>query len=430
MLMAPGLNPLRAVLGNGVTIVSRQTRKTPAVTINVALPAGAVIDPADKSGAAYLLSRVIDRGTLTRSASEIAEALDNRGISLTATASRTMFSLVCTCLSEDFEQVFALLADIIMSPCIPQGELTTRRGEVMTALRQDQDNPAVRAMEELMLLLYGREHPYGRGVKGTVGSVEALTRNDLLQLHSTRFAPDQLSVVIVGDVDGPRAQACAALAFGEWRGPTPSPVVLRAPVRSTERRFVTIPLMNKAQADVAYGFTSIARSDSRYYAFLLMNNVLGQYAMGGRLGDSIRERQGMAYYAFSGFDASVIPGPLTVRAGVAASNVDRAIASIDAELETIRTNGVTGRELAESRQYMIGSMPRALETNEGIAGFLQNAELFGLGLDYDRRLPSLLTGVTIDDVNAAATTLDPSQATIVVAGPYRAGNDGVSLAEG
>ena len=80
---------------------------------------------------------------------------------------------------------------------------------------------------------------------------------------------------------------------------------------------------------------------------------------------------------------------------------------------------MTGRELAESRQYLVGSMPRSLETNAGIVAFLQNAEFFGLGLDYDSRLPTLLTMVTIDEVNAAAQALDPSRATIVVAGPYQ-----------
>jgi zinc protease len=421
MLMTPGLNPSRTVLPNGVTVVSNATHKTPAVTINLAVRAGAVVDPPLRAGAAYLLSRVIDRGTVTRSASDVAEALDNRGISLTTTASRTSSSLVCTCLSDDFEAVLALLGDIVTSPTVPDAELTTRRGEVITGLRQDEDNPAVRATEELMTLLYGPDHPYGRRVKGTHETVEALTRGDLLDLHRSRFVPDQLSVVIVGDADRARVETCAAGVFGEWRGSGPAdPIELPPPPAAAGRRFVALPMMNKAQADIAYGFVSIARSDPRYYAFLLMNNVLGQYAMGGRLGDSIRERQGMAYYTFSGFDASVVPGPLVVRAGVAASNVDRAIASIDAEIATISRNGVTGRELAESRQYLVGSMPRALETNEGIAGFLQNAEFFGLGLDYDRRLPGLLTAVTMDDVNAAAATLDPASATIVVAGPYRA----------
>jgi zinc protease len=225
--------------------------------------------------------------------------------------------------------------------------------------------------------------------------------------------------VVVGDVDRTFMKDVAARVFSSWRKPAPTAISLPPPRRAAARTRVVIPMMNKSQADIAYGFVSIARSDPRYYAFLLMNNVLGQYAMGGRLGDSIRERQGMAYYVFSGFDGSLIPGPLTVRAGVAAANVDKAIGSIDAELEKIRRQGVTGRELAESRQYLIGSMPRALETNEGIAGFLQNAEFFGLGLDYDRRLPNLLTAVTIDEVNAAAEMLDPAHATIVVAGPYR-----------
>jgi zinc protease len=185
------------------------------------------------------------------------------------------------------------------------------------------------------------------------------------------------------------------------------------------RRVQVVPMMNKAQADVAYGFTSIRRVDPQYYAYWLMNNILGQYALGGRLGDSIRERQGMAYYTFSSLDASLGPGPLIVRAGVSPANVERAVASIDLELSTLAFEGPTDKELAESKQYLIGSMPRTLETNVGIATFLQTAELFGLGLDYDLKLPSLLGDVTREQVHdAARATLDPSRATIIVAGPY------------
>ena len=184
-----------------------------------------------------------------------------------------------------------------------------------------------------------------------------------------------------------------------------------------QRRVIT--MMNKAQADIAYGFTAIARDDAAYYAFWLMNNALGQYAIGGRLGDSIRERQGMAYYVFSSLDATVIEGPLVVRAGVSPANVDRAVASIDEELVRLAREGVSERELAESRQYLIGSMPRTLETNAGIATFLQTIEFFGLGLDYDVRVPELLGQVTLDEVRAAARrVLDPDRATVIIAGPY------------
>ena len=122
---------------------------------------------------------------------------------------------------------------------------------------------------------------------------------------------------------------------------------------------------------------------------------------------------------FSGFDASVIPGPMMVRAGVAGDNVRRAVASIDHELSRLANEGPADEELAESRQYLIGSMPRNLETNIGIASYLQMIEFFGLGLDYDVRVPDLLRAVTRDDVHAAARrTLDPARAAVVVAGPF------------
>ena len=150
-----------------------------------------------------------------------------------------------------------------------------------------------------------------------------------------------------------------------------------------------------------------------------MNNIFGEYSIGGRLGDSIRERQGMAYYVYSALDANVVPGPLLIRAGVNPANVDRAIASIDEEVTRMATEGPTERELSESRQYLSGSLPRRLETNVGIATFLQMVEFFNLGMDYDVRVPELLANVTLEDVRAAArAVLDPAKAAIVVAGPY------------
>ena len=414
-----GLAPVRAVLPNGTVVLAKESRTTPAVTISLGMRAGSICDPADAPGAMYLLSRVIDRGTTTRSAEEIAEALDNRGLVLTITVNRHLMSLVCTCLADDFEPVLALLADIVMSPSLPEEEIATRKGEVITAIRQDEDNPAVRAVEALMALLYPDGHPYGRPSKGTVEIVEALTRDHLARLHAERFAPSELTAVIVGDVETAHAIDTAGRVFGEWRAPAPPPIVVPHVSPAARRQRRVIPMMNKAQADIAYGFTTIARHDPAYYAFWLMNNAFGQYAIGGRLGDSIRERQGMAYYVFSSLDANVVEGPLLVRAGVSPANVDRAIASIDEELVRLTRDGITEREMAESRQYLIGSMPRTLETNAGIATFLQTVEFFGLGLDYDVRVPELLGQVTLDAVQAAARrVLDPDRATVVIAGPY------------
>jgi zinc protease len=414
-----GLSPTRSTLANGVVVIAKEARATPAVTINLAVRAGSICDPIDAPGTMHLLTRVIDRGTVTRSAEDIAEELDRRGIALTMSVTRHLFSVVCTCLAEDFEAVLALLGDILMSPIVPDDELAVRKGEVITGLRQDEDNPAVRAVEALMALLYPDGHPYGRRAKGTAEIVEALTRERLLQLHGERFAPSELCAVIVGDVTPELALDSASRVFGGWRKPAPAPMPVPPPTQATRRQRLVMPMMNKSQADVAYGFVTIRRNDPSYHACSLMNNAFGQYAIGGRLGDSIRERQGMAYYVFSSLDANVAEGPLTIRAGVSPANVDRAIQSIDEEIARLVRDGLDEKEVAESRQYLIGSMPRTLETNAGIANFLQHAEFFGLGLDYDVRIPELLRAITRDEVNAAARrALDPDRATIVIAGPY------------
>jgi zinc protease len=333
--------------------------------------------------------------------------------------------------------VLDLIAEIVQQPVFPAIEVQKRRGEILTAIRQDQDNPAVVAVERLMGMLYGPDHPYGRAAKGTTDAVERIDRDVLVRFHRERFAPQGLSLAIVGDLDESHAEDAAIRLFGDWKGTGGGDLTSGLPSGPPARRFLVVPMMGKAQADIAYGFTTIRRSDPAYYAYWVMNNVFGQYGLGGRLGESIRERQGMAYYAFSSFDANLLEGPLVVRAGVSPTNVDRAIASIDREVELMAANGPTEAELADTKQYLTGSIPRMIETNGGIATFLQNAEFFGLGLDYDLRMPDLVGAVTLDQAKEAARhALGVDRAAVVVAGPYdkhaqsSGGHSGVAAAAG
>lgn len=414
-----GLAPVREELRNGTVIIAKESRTTPAVTIHASFEAGIIFDPPAYAGLSHLVSRMLDRGTESRSAAQIADELDSRGVSLNITVNRHVISIVSNCLSEDFEVVLALIADIARNPTFPERELIVRRAETITMIRQDEDNPATMAFDGVMGLLYAG-HPYGSRPRGTVESVEQIPRSALKAFHADRFRPDGVRLAIVGDVEPQKAIASASRVLGEWQAPSLAPAVLPPVAPASLRRRLVIPMMNKAQADVAYGFVALRRTDPAYDACHLMNNVLGQYALGGRLGDSIRERQGMAYYCFSTIDANKVPGPLTIRAGVDPANVDRAVASIDAEVDRMVAEGPSDKELRESKQFLIGSMPRMLETNAGIASFLQTVEFFGLGLDYDLRLPGLINAVTREAAHdAARDVLDASKASVVIAGPYQ-----------
>jgi zinc protease len=415
----PGLSPVRAVLANGVAVLAKRTLATPAVTVHVSVAAGSALDPPGHEGVAHFLSRLLDRGTASRTADEIAETLDDRGATLALSVNRHALSLVSTCLSEDLTPVLALVADLLQYPACADSEVATRRGEIATLIQQDADNPATVSMEGVLSDLYGRAHPYGRPARGTLESVARIDRDALCRFHLTWVRPALTTVAVVGDVTVEQATEEVRTAFGSWQADGPAPPTLEPRPPSTTRRARVVPMPGKAQADIAYGFVTVARDDPSYPTHALLNNILAQYAIGGRLGERIREREGLAYYVFSAFDPAFIPGPLVVRAGVNAANVARTVDLIDAEIRAFISDGPTGREMVESKQYLVGSLPRQLETNAAIAKFLVVAEMFRLGLDYELRLPGLLHGVTAEQVRAAAqATLDPSRATIVVAGPY------------
>lgn len=414
------LNPTRRVLDNGVTVIAKANHTTPAVSLLIGVRTGAYSDPADKEGTAALCARVLDRGTITRPADVIADDLDGRGASLSVVTGRHQMAITATCLSDDFGAVLALAADIARHPAFPDAEVNTRRADLITSIRQDEDNPAPMAVDAFARALYG-SHPYARKMRGSTASVESIRRQDLVRFYQKGFQPHAITVVVVGDVPEDSATAAIAKVFGDWAGDKDleSAVAVPDAVAPAARQLVTVPMMNKAQADLAYGFVGIRRANPDYTAFSVMNNALGQYAIGGRLGDSIRERQGMAYYVFSSLDASLGAGAFTIRAGVSADNVERAIASIDAELASVLASGFTEQEIDESKSYLVGSMPRQLETNAAIASFLLTTDFFGLGEDHDVRLPGMIQAVTRDAANdAARRLLDPARATIAVAGPW------------
>ena len=410
--VAAGLSPVRVSLDNGAVVIVQRASATPAVSINATFLAGGIHEPDDLTGLAYLTGRVIDRGTERRTADEIAGELDQRGVSLRIGTTRHTMTLSCTCLAEDFEDVLAIVMDVARRPTFPEEELAKRRAESMTALRQDEDNLAVRAVERFQNCLPARDilDDGQRTSKRSIGSIVVR-----LQISHRPTSALGASARRVGDVE-PSIVDCAAMEIRRRPFPPAGPLIAPPPASRAVRR-------GRASTCREGPTTSRMASyhqtlDPRYYGYWMMNNILGQFGLGGRLADNIRERQGMAYYAFSSFDPTVGEGPLVVRAGVDPKNVERAIEAIDSEVRQLGERGPTALEVEETRAYLIGSIPRLLETNYSIAEFLQSCEQFGFGLDYDRRLPALLESVTMDEIRSPAVeVLCPERAAIAIAGP-------------
>lgn len=411
----------RRTLASGAAVVARRNTMTPAVTFMLAFDAGSAFDPPGLPGVAALTARMIDRGTGDMRAEDLAEAIENRGASVDVTSNRQCLAFTATCLVDDFDPMLELVARMARLPAFPADQLELRRHETLTRIAQDAENTSALANARFFERLYGDGHPYAHAPRGTAESIARLTRADLASFHRARVRPSRLAVAVVGDLDEQQACDRVERALGSWRpegeDAKSAREALPAPAPPAARDLSMMAVPGKSQTDIAYGFLGPGRLDPGFYAFWVMNTILGQYGMGGRLGENIREQQGMAYYAYSSYDAHRVPGPLLVRAGVDPANVERTVAAIDLEVARIASDGVTDEERVNAVRYMSGSIPRMLETNAGIAQFLITVEQFGLGDDFDRRLPGLLAAVTRDDASAAASALDPARAVIAIAGP-------------
>ena len=176
-------------------------------------------------------------------------------------------------------------------------------------------------------------------------------------------------------------------------------------------------MSGKVQSDLIVGVPGIARTDPAYYEMMAANLILGQIGLMGRLGESVRERQGMAYYAYSDLRAGLLPGPWWVRAGVNPANEDRALSSILDEIKRFQDDGPDGNELADAREFLVGSMAVRLETNGGIAQTLAEIELYGLGLDYLERYPGIIRKLSGEDLRRAAARLSTRDYYAAIAGP-------------
>lgn len=409
----------RVELTNGLVVLVHETRGSGLVAVHGYVRTGAMHD-GDRSGLARFVAATVQRGTRSRSSQDIAEAFDAMGASVAIRPDMEATAFSVRTLREDAAAALEVVGDVLMSPIFPAEEVEKVRGELLTALRIGLQDTRQVAERTFRALAFPPAHPHARLPDGEVNVVEAIQRQELSAFHKSHYRPEATILAIAGDLAVPEALRVIEEVFSPWprRGVWTLPTVPRvenpsAPLRREVR------LAGKTQSDIVFGIPGIARADPVFYETMMANLTLGQLGMMGRLGNRIRERQGMAYYAFSDLRAGLLAGPWWIKAGVNPQNEDRAITGIQDEVRQFQEEGPGEDELADARAFLVGSLAIRLETNPGIVQMLADIELFGLGLDYLIRYPEIIGGITHEAVQRAARTFILHACCLAIAGPEK-----------
>ncbi len=407
----------RVVLPNGVTVLARENFTSPSVVIDGIVRSGGLHEPDDKAGLASFHSDMLMRGTEHHAFEALFEEIESIGASVDFNTGGHTLGFGSKSLAEDLPLMLQLISEVLREPTFPPDHMEKVRGEIMTGLHMrahDTRRTANLAFHELAY----PGHPYRRSLHGYLETVPPITRDDIVGFHHG-IGPQGAVLVIVGAVKAADAVKMAEDVLGGWTNPAQrsAPVAPDAAPIGEIRRKDTI-ISGKTQSDIVLGNPGPPRVAPDYQAARMANSILGVFGLYGRLGDEVREKQGLAYYSFSRLDGGFGPGPWMVSAGVDPAKVERALDTIRGEIRKIVSLPVTAEELSDNKSFFKGQLVIGLETNEGVAGSIMTMEKHALGLDHLRNYGRMVDAITVEAVQAAAAHyLNPDGFAVAVAGP-------------
>ena len=408
----------REVLPNGITVLARSNFNSPSVVMAGYFEAGALFDPDEKLGLAEYTTLALMRGTKTRTFDEIYDSLESVGASLGFNTGVHKSGFNGRSLSEDLPLLLDLFSEALTMPVFPKAEIEKLRAQLLTGLAiraEDTGDMASMVFDKILF----KDHPYSRPEDGYPETIQTIKRNDLVKFHREHYGPRGMVIAIVGAVKPENAVRQVKRALGGWQAKRQKEMPELPPLKTLKKTVSKHHrIAGKSQSDLIIGTNGPKRRDPEFMSASIGNSILGQFGMMGRIGDVVREKSGLAYYAYSSLSAGLGPGSWEVNAGVNPQNVKKASDLILDELKRFVQEGVTADELAETKANFVGRLPLSLESNGGVANALLNIERHNLGLDYYRRYESLVNEVTADDVlNTARKFIDLDKLAIAVAGP-------------
>jgi zinc protease len=405
--------PTSFTLDNGLTVLVNERQGLPIVSASLVVKTGSGANPGDKPGLANFTAAMLDEGTSTRNALQIADEVAQLGASLSTGSTMDATQVSAGSLRRNFDALLALMADVARNPSFPAEEVERQRKSRLANLIQLRENPGQVATIAMSAALYGTAHPYGYPELGTEPSTSAMTRDDMQAFWKQNFVPNNAALIVSGQVNTADLRPLVEKAFGDWQRGTPAQPSLGNPATTTAK-LVIVDKPGAPQTQLRVAAIGVPRNTPEYESIVVMNEALGGL-FSSRINLNLREQHGYTYGASSQFVFRRAAGPFLIASGVRTDVTAPAVSEIFKEVRRMRDEPLSPEELALAKDSIVRSLPSQFETSGGVTASTTNIYVYDLGLDYYSKLPERLNAVTADTVKAAAEKFVVPERLIVVA---------------
>ena len=413
--------PRETTLSNGLSLVVVEDSRLPLVSYRLAFRVGGAFDPPALPGLTDLLAGLLPEGTASRTSKEIADEVARMGASLSAGATSDYTIVGASALSQFNEPILDLIAEVILEPSFPENEVQLAKQNTKESLRQQRAQPSFLASEMVSRIMFG-DHPYSV-VAPTPESIDRSTREEFVKFHHTKLVPNNAVFIVVGDVRYDEIVSRVESLFSTWERGEELVADFPAPPVRTKRTAYLVDRPGSAQSNIVIANSGITRTNPDYFPMMLMHTVLGATAS-SRLFMNLREEKGYTYGAYSNLDARRSAGTFRATAEVRTPVTGDSLKEFFYELDRIRNQPVSEKEIADAKSYLTGVFPIRLETQEGLTDQLVQIKMLNLPSDYLQKYRDRVQAVTIDEIQRVAKKyVKPDEAALIVVG------DGASVVE-
>ena len=394
--------PIKEVTSpGGITAWLVEDHNIPFTALEIQFRGGTSLEAPDKRGVINLMTATLEEGAGELDSRGFAEARDALAASFSFDAGTDSVGVSAQFLTENRDQAIDLLRKALIEPRFDQAAVDRVREQVLSNLRSNEKDPGTIASERFDLLAFG-DHPYASSGDGTVDTVTALTRDDVVAAHKSALARDRVFVAAAGDITAEELGLLLDKLLGDLPA-TGSPLPGAAPWLLAPG--VTVQDFPSPQSTVFFGQKGIPRDDPDFFPAFILNEMLGGGRFTARLMTEVREKRGLTYgigtYIVNRDHADMLLGQFS------ASNdkVAEAIKVVKAEWDRIVSEGVTPEELEATKTYLTGSYPLRFDGNGPIASILVGMQMDGMPMDYVTTRNSKVEAVTMDDIKRVAARL-------------------------